>query len=333
MADTAEVTIVVVPRERFSRSIDSLESVYRNTAEPFKLIYIDGNSPRHVRRYLESQAAARGFRLLRTDRYLVPNHARNLGVAQADTEYTVFLDNDVLVSPGWVFHLLNCAKETGAWLVIPLYLEGRPEDGVVHMAGGVARLEGEDGRRIFKNVHRFFGKAVAEVRDQLRREPTGSIEYHCLLARRDVFDKIGPFDEQIPSLWEHTDLALAVQEAGGGIYFEPSAVVSYDSSGRLKWYDFPYFAKRWSDEWGRVSIDHFRRKWGLSEDDPNVKYMYHYSSAYRRNFLRRWFPVHPRLFGHNLTTPAVKFMDRMLQFCFAREEWRMPVEIRAPASI
>lgn len=333
MADTAEVTIVVVPRERFSRSIASLESIYRNTPPPFKLIYVDGNSPRHIRRYLEAQVAARGFTLLRTDRYLVPNHARNLGVMHAATEYVVFLDNDVLVTPGWVSRLLDCAKETGAWLVIPLYLEGQPEDGIVHMAGGIARLEAESGRRIFKNVHRFFGRAVEEVRDQLKREPTGSVEYHCLLARRDVFRKVGPLDEQIPSVWEHTDLALAVQEAGGAIYFEPSALVSYDSSGRLKWYDFPYFAKRWSDEWGRVSIDRFRRKWGLSEDDPDIKYMYHYSAAYRRNFLRRWFPVHPRLFGHNLTTPAVKFMDRGLQFCFGRKERRAPVEVPATARI
>lgn len=100
-----------------------------------------------------------------------------------------------------------------------------------------------------------------------------------------------------------------------------------DSSGRLKWYDFPHFAKRWSDEWGRVSIDRFRRKWGLSEDDPDVKTMQHYSAVYRRHFLRRWFPVHPRFFGHNLTTPVVLFMDRMLQFCFGRDKWRAPVEV------
>ena len=42
------VTLVVVPRERFSRTEISLESIYRNTAEPFKLIYLGGHSPRHM---------------------------------------------------------------------------------------------------------------------------------------------------------------------------------------------------------------------------------------------------------------------------------------------
>jgi hypothetical protein len=36
------VTIVVVPRERFSYARTSLESVYANTHVPFRLIYVDG---------------------------------------------------------------------------------------------------------------------------------------------------------------------------------------------------------------------------------------------------------------------------------------------------
>jgi len=317
MSATADVTIVVVPRERFSRSIASLESIYRNTSEPFKLVYVDGNSPKPIRRYLQVEARARGFTLLRSDCYLAPNTARNLGVARADTEYVVFVDNDVMVSPGWLAHLRCCARETGAWLVIPLYLEGRAEDGVIHMAGGIARIETENGRRVFKNVHRFFGRSLREVGHELKREPTGSIEYHCLLARRDVFAKLGPLDERIPSVWEHTDLALAVQQAGGAIYFEPAAIVSYDSAGGLSRYDLRYFAMRWSDEWGRMSIDRFSRKWSLPADDPDIRYMYRYPEAYRRSFLRRLFPIQPRLFGRDLTMPAVRALDRLLELCFA----------------
>lgn len=50
------VTIVVVPRERFSYTRESLESIYQNTELPFKLIYVDGNSLRPVKEYLETQA-------------------------------------------------------------------------------------------------------------------------------------------------------------------------------------------------------------------------------------------------------------------------------------
>lgn len=332
MANAAEVTVIVVPRERFSRAIESLESIYQNTREPFKLIYVDGNSPSHVQRRLDALAATRGFTLLRSDRYLVPNRARNLGLAHADTPYVVFVDNDVLVTPGWLARLRGCAADSGAWLVIPLYLEGRPEDGVIHMAGGIAHFDSENGRRVFRNVHRFFGRPVSEVRDQLSRGPTGSIEYHCLLARRDIFEKLGPLDEQIPSVWEHTDLALAVQQAGGAIYFEPEALVSYDSEGGLKWYDMRYFAIRWSDAWGRMSIDRFSSKWALSKDDPDVKYMYHYSMAYRRHFLRRWLRIDPKLFGRHVMTPVVRLLDRAMQARFAQVESVVATPPQRPAA-
>ena len=45
--------MVVVPRERFSLTEVSLESLYQNTPEPFDLIYLDGHSPSRIRRYLE----------------------------------------------------------------------------------------------------------------------------------------------------------------------------------------------------------------------------------------------------------------------------------------
>ena len=74
------VTIVVVPRERFSYSRESLESIYQNTELPFKLVYVDGNSPQAIAQYLQVQAKQKEFELIRTDYYLYPNQARNLGI-------------------------------------------------------------------------------------------------------------------------------------------------------------------------------------------------------------------------------------------------------------
>src|SRR5262249_24309080 len=51
MMHDPDVTIVVVPRERFSFARASLEALYRHTDPPFHLVYVDGGSPRRVRRY------------------------------------------------------------------------------------------------------------------------------------------------------------------------------------------------------------------------------------------------------------------------------------------
>lgn len=62
-----QVTIVVVPRERFSCTRESLASIYESTEIPFKLIYVDGNSPTKVRHYLQDQTQAKGFQIIRTE--------------------------------------------------------------------------------------------------------------------------------------------------------------------------------------------------------------------------------------------------------------------------
>ena len=76
------VTIGVVQRERFSLTRESLESLYASTSVPFDLIYVDAGSPRHVRRYLEAQASARGVQLIQRPHHLSPNRARNLVLAR-----------------------------------------------------------------------------------------------------------------------------------------------------------------------------------------------------------------------------------------------------------
>jgi GT2 family glycosyltransferase len=260
------VTIVVVPRERFSESKRSLESVYEHTQMPFKLVYVDGRSPRKIRLYLEESAPKRGFQHVRLNRYLSPNEARNIGLRHVDTEYVVFLDNDLIASPGWLDRLVECADETGAWLVGPLYLEGDPKDEIIHMAGGDIEFDGEPGKRTFTTDHRFQGTAVADLPEPLKREPCDFIEFHCMLARSDVFEKLGPLDEKLMSTREHLDLCLKTREAGGEVYFEPTSVVTYSTPPPLAVSDIPFFMVRWSEAWGRTSLERFVEKYEL---DPS----------------------------------------------------------------
>ena len=100
------VTIVVVPRERFSQSINSLENIYENTPPPFKLIYVDGNSPAHIKSCLEAKAKQKAFQLIRTEHFLTSNQAHNMGLAHVTTRYVVFIDNDIFVAPNWLEKLV-----------------------------------------------------------------------------------------------------------------------------------------------------------------------------------------------------------------------------------
>jgi GT2 family glycosyltransferase len=266
-----EVTIIVAPRERFSYSRESLESIYENTEYPFQLIYIDGNSPSDIRRYLEEQAREKKFQLIRTDYYLSPNHARNIGLRQVNSKYVVFLDNDVIVTPGWLKTLVNCAEETKATVVSPLICQNLPLHSEVHCAGGESGVKVEikgniTRRKIIEKIYKQ-GRMVEDILSQLQRQKTGLAEFHCMIVRTEIFKQIGVLDEGLINTKEHVDLCMLVSEAGGEIYLEPESLITYVPGPPLKWSDLHFYMLRWSDAWELSSLKHLRDKWNLTEDE------------------------------------------------------------------
>lgn len=262
-----EVTIVVVPRERFSYTRQSLESIYEHTQVPFELVYVDGNSPNPIREYLEEQSKIKQFRLIRTDVYLSPNHARNIGLAEVNTPYLVFADNDVMVSPGWLEKLMQCAEETNADVVGPLMCQEEPVHEIIHFAGGESHIWTDQlGRRRLREKMYRQGQRVSEVREKLQRQETELAEFHCVLVRRSIFDRIGSLDEAMMCTKEHLDFCMTVREAGGKVYFEPESVVTYVPGPPLKLYDVHFYMLRWSNAWTLTSLNRLREKWDLAED-------------------------------------------------------------------
>lgn len=274
------VTILVVPREQFSKTARSLESIYANTSAPFSLVYVDGNSPPRVREYLQRQAEKYRFTLLREERYLSANEARNIALPYCNSKYIAFVDNDVEVTPGWLKRLVACAEETGAAVVGPLYYLGDPRDEVIHTAGAYMSITGNATSRSFHEQHRFGNRRAAEVSPLLRRGPIDLVEFHCLLARRDVVDQVG-LDPKLLSFLDHNDFCLAVKNAGHGIYTEPASIVSHLSPPPIAFSDLPYFILRWSDAWIDASVAHFAHKHRLELHDDGLRSHYRYRDSHR----------------------------------------------------
>ena len=267
-----QVTIVVSPRERFSYTHQSLASIYEHTQTPFKLVYVDGNSPGSVKRYLQREAQTKNFQLVRTNHYLAPNHARNIGLSHVDTKYVVFADNDVVVSPGWLSHLVECAEATDATIVGPLMCQKTSPDEslheIIHFAGGESHIFSDvKGRRRLREKMYLQGKRIPEVSDRLKRQPTELAEFHCVLVRTAIFEQIGgKLDPQMMNTKEHLDFCMDVAKLGGKIYFEPSSVVTYVPGPPLELADVPFYMLRWSDAWVVESLNRLREKWDLAED-------------------------------------------------------------------
>lgn len=266
-------TIVVTPRERFGVAVESLLSVVADTNKPYNLVYIDAGSPRAIASQLRHICETNGFHYVRLDHYLSPNASRNLGQRQVATPYTVFLDNDVIVSSGWLDALVSCAQESGADVVAPLTCQRLPLHAEIHQAGGEFASDhraffelAPEARRI-TDIHVKQGQKVAEAR--LERGETQCCEFHCALVRRDVFERFGELDENLLATKEHIDFCMKVWSGGGRVLFEPAAIVTYLFPSRdrpLNRDDWAFFALRWSPIWQRASLEHFQKKWSLHED-------------------------------------------------------------------
>ncbi len=65
------------------------------------------------------------MRVVRRSRHLAANEARNLGADGARTEWLAFVENDVVLSDGWLDALLTAAEARGAASAYPVYLQDR----------------------------------------------------------------------------------------------------------------------------------------------------------------------------------------------------------------
>ena len=257
----ALATVVVVPRDHFGDTRESLECVLARTDPPYELVVVDAGSPRATSAYLREAQARAGFRLVATSQPLSPNQARNLGRAEVRTRYAVFLDNDVVVGPGWLAALVASAEETGASVVGPLVYEGRPLQTRIHFTGGDAGVE----TRGDSNERHLVDRILKDEPKERRR--TGCAEFHAMLVRTADLERLGGFDEGLLSTRENLDFCMAVSAAGGSIWLEPRSRITYLPPDPLRLSDVRYFALRWSDAWERASFEHLRQKWGLVHDE------------------------------------------------------------------
>lgn len=264
-----QVTIIVSPRERFEMAIGSLQDCLDTADLPFRMVYVDGGAPKSIAAKLKRLIESAGHIYLRFDGYITPNHARNAGLPFVDTEYAVFIDNDIAFQPGWLSAMVRCADETGAGLVTPTILVGpasRAPDLKIHHAGGILDLTPTDAGIEMHRRHGFEHLNYKASVEQLVRSETASTEFHVVLARAAMLRDIGEFDTNLVGFTDEIDMAFMAKKHGWKIFFEPDAVVVYDVAKAMTWREVPFFCLRWSQTRCMRAEKYFYEKWGLAPD-------------------------------------------------------------------
>src|SRR5947207_928307 len=137
-----QVTVVITCRERYQLTEVMIEELVRNTHMPARLLYMDTGDPDWLRSRIADRSKEWSLEVIRFDESLWPTQARRRVVDLIDTKYAVFIDNDVLVRPGWLEQLYACAEQTGAGIVGARCLWwADAQSDTIHMAGGELVLE------------------------------------------------------------------------------------------------------------------------------------------------------------------------------------------------
>jgi GT2 family glycosyltransferase len=146
--------------------------------------------------------------LLETAEQLSPAAARNRAVAAARGRLLLFTDADCRPAPGWVAAMtaaLQTSPVAGGAVTFPTAPEAT---GVWALADNIA------------SFHELLADRPAEADS---RRPLGSLN---LAVRREAWDRVGPFDETLPTSEDH-DWVLRARRAGLATAFVPGALVEH----------------------------------------------------------------------------------------------------------
>ena len=259
----SRITVGFVPRERFSLAPESLKSILDAASVPFELIVVDCNTPAEYWDQMHPLLRNReNTKIIRTDRYLLPNQCRNLVLEQASGEFICFIENDNLVDEAWLSRFLSAIEKHQADVIIPLIMEGRPGKAKVHFDEGLGRVrEVNTPDGIKWEVTPRSGRKENDIGSASR--PQEFMEAHCLFFRRSVFDRIGPFDGEL-STSEEIDVSLALYAAKARCIFAPECFVHYVQPPQpVDPSDRGYFLTKWDIEHARSSHDLLVKKWNL----------------------------------------------------------------------
>jgi GT2 family glycosyltransferase len=217
-------TSVVIPSFRQAHLLfQTLESLRAcHSEEPFELVIVDNGSDGETHELLDRLV---NVRVQRNVRNLGFGAACALGAQLSRGSYVCFLNNDTIVTPGWLQALVATLEghagcgAVGSRLVHP--------DGRLQEAGGIVWRDGSGWG---------YGRGLdPEAPEVTYPREVDYCSAASLLVRRDLFLRLGGFDERYaPAYYEDTDLCIALWAAGHKVVYEPRSVVfhlEYGSSG------------------------------------------------------------------------------------------------------
>ena len=250
--ETKRVSVIIPTGSNVGLLRTCLEGLLEKTRYPiFEIILLHntGTQPEAFP-YFETLSAEPRIRIVDSKGGFNFSRICNLGGTSARGEFLLFLNDDIeVIEAEWLDALLEHAQRPEVGVVGPLLLwpDRTIQSAGVFLTNDVGRLahafrhtaEGDPG---------YFGLALTQ-RNVIA--VTGA----CFLSRREVFERIGGFDEAYPVINNETDYCLKARREGFLIVYTPySRLVHHERATRKNDPD-DYDADAFKEEWGALFAD------------------------------------------------------------------------------
>jgi GT2 family glycosyltransferase len=222
------ISLVIALYNQLDYTRCCIESIRACTTTPYELILIDNGCVDGTREYLRDVPAT----IITNPTNLGCARAWNQGIKAGRGQAVGILNNDIVVTPGWLEKLLAFMEKGSHGIVCPSAREG-PLD---------------------YDLNAYASRFTVACAQAVRRD----LYAPCMIIDRAVLDCIGLFDEGFSyGGCEDTDFRWRAEQAGfsaamtGSVLIHHFSMVTQDSIKRTE------TAQYWNH-----NMAHFRQKWG-----------------------------------------------------------------------
>ena len=246
------VSIVIPNKDEKETLKKCLESIWKKTSySNYEIILVENNSTtQEIRDYYKELDGKKRVRVVYWDKEFNYSAINNFGISYAKGEYILCLNNDItVISPDWLEELLaNCQRPEVGIVGARLYY---PDNTIQH-AGIVLGMGGCAGS-LFVGLARSRGGYLHKAALQ---QDLSAVTAACFMVKKEVFEKVGGFEEKLAVAFNDVDFCLKVRHAGYLVVYDPYAEL-YHHESKTRGYENTEAKKRRFQE----EIEYMRCHW------------------------------------------------------------------------
>jgi len=227
------VSIIILTRNLGDMLNQCLESIFSlTTYSNFEIILIDNGSDQSgtleiIDLWVEKQPEK--LRVFKLDVPFNYSFLNNQAVEKSRGKYLLFLNNDTeVISPDWIEAMVEQAqrKSIGAVGALLLYA-----DDTVQHAGiilGVTGIAGHSHRNFSAQDSGYYQALITTAN-------YSAVTAACMMCRREAFEQVGRFNEELAVAYNDVDLCLKLKQQGYDNIFLPHVrLYHHESQSRSK---------------------------------------------------------------------------------------------------